>query len=130
MVEFQPAICGTGFARWLDEYGQLTDIREFYYITTSRFSGNRVEYLSFGFWGAKPKTGTYSLNEVFFSEYSIFTQKSDGVLSGLASYRGFSGSLSVEAERGFTIGSDNLKMIEINYGLTISMKLNLGCCSN
>jgi hypothetical protein len=129
-IDFQPARCGEGVARWFDPNGQVTDVRDFYSITTSRTYGNIVEVLSFAFWGKEPKSGTYSINQLFFSQYSIFVVSPDGSGEGIASYRGFSGVISAEVNRGFLLKSDDLKMIEGNDRSVISLKVNIGCCSN
>lgn len=130
LIEFGSAQCGEGVARWFNSSGQLTDIREFYYISASRTTDSRVEYLSFAFWGKQPKTGAYSFNELFFSEYTIFALRSDGSGNAIASYRGISGVITTDSNRGFSVKTDNLQMIELNDESIISIKLSIGCCSN
>jgi hypothetical protein len=129
-LEFQPASCGTGIARWIDSNGQVTQVREYYFIVTSRSLGNILEVLSFGFFGKDPKSGMYSTEELLFGEYSIFLVRSDGSGTGIASYRAFSGTINAVVNRGFLIKSDGLRMIEANSKSVISMKVDLGCCAD
>ena len=128
-LEFQPASCGTGIARWI-ENGQVIQVREYYFISASRSLGSRVEYLSFGFFGKDPKAGMYSTEELLFGEYSIFSVRSDGSGTGIASYRAISGTINAVVNRGFLIKSDGLRMIEANNQSVISMKVDLGCCAD
>jgi hypothetical protein len=128
-VDFPPAVCGTGFVRFYDGNGQLVDTQEYYYINTSRYYGNRIEFLFFGFLGKEPRTGTYSTSELFFSEYSIFERRPDGLAIGIESYFANSGLVSTNATQGFLVKSSNLIMVN-DFDQSIALKIDLGCCAN
>ncbi|MCZ8071676.1 MAG: hypothetical protein ACK5UP_15030 [Bacteroidota bacterium] len=131
-VDFEPASCGVGLVRYFVN-DQLVDTKEFYYITASRVSGNKVARLSFGFEGKIPKSAVYTATQFsFFSGYSMSEQNVDGSFKNYEYYYPLDGIVTTDASAGFRILADNLLMKggSGSREQVKSFKVKMGCCSN
>jgi hypothetical protein len=133
-LDFEPGTCGISEVRFIDGNGNVTEIKDLYYIVATRSFGLSTEFLYVSFIGSAPVSGKFTVNlgnssNFLFANYYVVKRDYSGTIISEEDYYADDGTVTAQNTVGFIVSSDYL-LFRSNSGRRSKIfKFNLGCCA-